>query len=210
MLSLAMVWARDIWFDLTNKNFGLKYTMHQEIGLTPSPTCPPGQGGFRESGMWPFRQQNGILATRQPSSASNRRRVFHMRSNLAIATLIRSRMTELDLSRGEFAKRLGYKNIAKGIRRIDALCEGDIEGTKQVFDVLPQALETSAETVKRALHQTVHEIELAEKRESEARDKIWRRIFVRMPSFSQSAPCQARFSWPRSSASRNSFASTLI
>ena len=51
-----------------------------------------------------------------------------MKSNLAIATLIQSRMTELGLSRGEFAKRLGYKNIAKGIRRIDALCEGDITG----------------------------------------------------------------------------------
>jgi hypothetical protein len=125
--------------------------------------------------MWPFRQQNGILATRQPSSVSNR--VFHMKSNLAIATLIRSRMTELGLSRGELAKRLGYKNIAKGIRRIDALCEGDIEGTKQVLDVLPQALETSAETVKLACDQTVHEIELAEKQKAEARDKIWRENF---------------------------------
>ena len=78
-----------------------------------------------------------------------------MKSNLAIATLIRSRMTELGLSRGEFAKRLGYKNIAKGIRRIDALCDGDLEGTKQFLDVLPQALETSADTVKRALEETV-------------------------------------------------------
>ena len=69
-----------------------------------------------------------------------------------IATLIRSRMTELGLSRGN-AKRLGYKNVAKGIRRIDGLCEGDIEGTKQFLDVLPRALETSAETVKRALAQ---------------------------------------------------------
>jgi transcriptional regulator with XRE-family HTH domain len=100
-----------------------------------------------------------------------------MKSDLAIATLIRSRMTELGLSRGEFAKRLGYKNIAKGIRRIDALCEGDINGTKQFLDVLPQALETSADTVKRALDQTVHEIELAEKQEAEARDKLWRENF---------------------------------
>jgi hypothetical protein len=103
-------------------------------------------------------------------------------------------MTELGLSRGEFAKRLGYKNIAKGIRRMDALCEGDIEGTKQFLDVLPQALETSAETVKRALNQTVSELELAEKQEAEARDKSGGRTFVRMPSFSQSGPCRARFS----------------
>ena len=100
-----------------------------------------------------------------------------MKSNLAIAALIQSRMTELGLSRGEFAKRLGYKNLAKGIRRIDALCEGDIEGTKQFLDVLPQALETSAETVKRALEQTVREIEMAEKQEAEARDQIWRENF---------------------------------
>jgi hypothetical protein len=100
-----------------------------------------------------------------------------MKSDLAIATLVRSRMIELGLSRGELAKRLGYKNIAKGIRRIVALCDGDIEGTKQFSDVLPQALETSAETVKRALDQTVRELELAEKREAEARDKIWRENF---------------------------------
>jgi hypothetical protein len=100
-----------------------------------------------------------------------------MKSNLAIATLIRSRMIELGLSRGEFVKRLGYKNIAKGIRRIDVLCGGDVEGTKQFLDVLPQALETSAETVKRALDQTVRELELAERQEAEARDKIWRENF---------------------------------
>ena len=73
--------------------------------------------------------------------------------------------------------RLGYKNIAKGIRRIDALCEGDLEGTKQFLDALPQALQTSAETAKRALDQTVRKLELAEKQEAEARDKIWRENF---------------------------------
>jgi hypothetical protein len=100
-----------------------------------------------------------------------------MKSDLAIATLMRSRMTELGLSRGDFAKRLGYKNIPKGIRRIDALCDGDLEGTKQFLDVLPQALETSADTVKRALDQTGREIELAEKLKAEARDQIWRENF---------------------------------
>jgi hypothetical protein len=100
-----------------------------------------------------------------------------MKSDLAIAALIRSRMTELRLSRGEFAKRLGYKNIAKGIRRIDALCEGRINGTKQFLHALPQALETSADTVTRALDHTVREIELAEKQEAEAHDKFWRENF---------------------------------
>ena len=84
-----------------------------------------------------------------------------MKSNLAIATLIQTRMTELGLSRGEFTKRLGYKNIAKGIRRIDALCDGDLEGTKHFLDVLPQALETSAETVKIALKNLAGEFSTA-------------------------------------------------
>src|SRR6516162_10847839 len=35
-------------------------------GLTPSPTCLPGQGGSRK-GMWPLRQRNGSHE-RQPSS----------------------------------------------------------------------------------------------------------------------------------------------
>ena len=117
-----------------------------------------------------------------------------MQSDLAIAALIQSRMTELGLSRGEFAKRLGYKNIAKGIRRIDALCDGDIEGTKQFLDVLPQALETSAETVKRALDQTVRELELAESRKPKPVTKSGGRTFVLTPSFSQSGLCRARFS----------------
>jgi hypothetical protein len=42
---------------------------------------------------------------------------------------------------------------------------------------LSQALETSAEIVTLALDQTVREIELAEKHEAEARDKIWRENF---------------------------------
>jgi hypothetical protein len=57
------------------------------------------------------------------------------------------------------------------------LCDGDLEGTKHFLDVLPQALETSAETVKLALEQTVRELELAEEQEAEARDKIWRENF---------------------------------
>jgi hypothetical protein len=156
------------------------FKMHDasRAGLTPSPTCPSlGKVVSANAGCGRSGNKTGFLATRQPFSASNRRRVFQMKSNLAIAALIRSRTLELGLSRGEFAKRLGYKNLAKGIRRIDALCEGDLEGTKQFLRALPQALETSAETVKRALDQTVREIELAAKQETEARGKIWRENF---------------------------------
>ena len=87
--------------------------------------------------------------------------------------------------------------ITKGIRRIDALCEGDIKGTKQFLDVLPQALETSAETVKRALDHTVREIELAEKQESEARDKIWRENFRPHAIVLTERTVPSPISWPR-------------
>jgi hypothetical protein len=72
---------------------------------------------------------------------------------------------------------LDTKTLQKVIRRIDVLCDGDLEGTKHFLDMLPQALETSAETVKRALDQTVRELESTEKQEAEARDKIWRENF---------------------------------
>src|ERR1700730_2008483 len=161
------------------------------MGLTPSPTCPlPSRGVSAKAVAVPATKRD--FATRQPSSASNRRRVFRMKSGLAIATLIRSRMTEPGLSRGEFAKRLGYKDIAKGIRRIDALCEGDIEGTKQLLDALPQALETSAETVTLALDQTVREIELADENPKRL-TKSGGRIFVRMPSFSRADRAEPDF-----------------
>ena len=101
-----------------------------------------------------------------------------MKSDLAIAALIRSRMTELGLSRGEFAKRLGYKNIAKGIRRIDVLRGWVIsKGRGNNFWICCRSSETSADKVKRALDQTVWQPELPEKQEAEARDKIWRENF---------------------------------
>src|ERR1700730_8301244 len=151
--------------------------MHQEIGLTPSPTFP---SRARWSPQKARCGRSGNKTGSQPRVSPPRRRTEGGFSDEIqsgpIATLIRSRMTELGLSRGELSKRLGYKNIAKG-SRMDALCDGDLEGTIHFLDVLPQALEISAETVKRALDQTVRELELAEEHEAEARDKIWRENF---------------------------------
>ena len=79
----------------------------------------------------------------------------------------------------------------------DALCDGGIEGTKQFLDGLPQALETSAETVKRALDQTVRELELAKKQEAETRDKIWRENFCPHAIILTESTVRARFLWPR-------------
>jgi hypothetical protein len=127
--------------------------------------------------MWPFRQQNGILATRvsllgvEPTEGfSNEIRSGHCCSYPISDDRARS------FSR-RICKATGLQNLAKGIRRIDALCEGDIEGTNQFLDVLPRALEISAGTVKLALDQTIRGLELAEQQEAEARNKIWRETF---------------------------------
>ena len=127
--------------------------------------------------MWPFGQQNGIFGDASALLGLKPQENFQMKSALPIGTLIRVRMSELDLSRGELAKRLGYRNLARGIRRIDALCDGDIERTKHLFELLPQALETSPESVKRALEESLREIKSAEEQEAEAREKLWRENF---------------------------------
>jgi hypothetical protein len=127
--------------------------------------------------MWPFGQQNGILGDASALLGSKPQENFQMKSALPIGTLIRARMSELNISRGELAKRFGYKNLAKGIRRIDALCDGDLERTKHLFGLLPQALETSPESVKLALEESFREIKSAQEQEAEAREKLWRQNF---------------------------------
>jgi hypothetical protein len=123
--------------------------------------------------MWPFGQQSGILGDASALLDSKPRENFQMKAALPIGTLIRTRMSELEISRGELVKRLGYRNLAKGTHRIDALCNGDLERTKHLFELLPQALDTSPESVKLALEESFREIKSAEEQEAEAREKLW-------------------------------------
>jgi hypothetical protein len=55
---------------LTNKQFRLKYTLHQEIGLTPSPTCPPGKVVSAKTGCG----RSGNKTGSQPRVSPPRRR----------------------------------------------------------------------------------------------------------------------------------------
>jgi hypothetical protein len=100
-----------------------------------------------------------------------------MNTALPLGLLIESRMSELNLSRASFVTRLGYKNIAKGIRRLEALCRGDIEGTKQLLERLPQALVISAEAVELAVEKSLREIASAQRQERELREETWRASF---------------------------------
>ena len=50
----------------------------------------------------------------------------------------------LDLSRPDLMRRAGYKNIAKGLRRLDELLAGDLDKTRGLIRALPAALDEEA------------------------------------------------------------------
>ena len=51
------------------------------------------------------------------------------RQTLAIESLVRRRCMELGLSQPELTRRCGYKNISKGLRRLDQLYWGDFKSS---------------------------------------------------------------------------------
>jgi hypothetical protein len=51
-------------------------------------------------------------------------------SPLPIRTLIEARSQDLALTRADLVRRAGYKNIDKGLRRLEALMTGDLRLTK--------------------------------------------------------------------------------
>ena len=100
-----------------------------------------------------------------------------MKSDLAVTALIRSRMTEARFLSRRICKATRLREHCKRHFAGSTACVKATRRDETILDVLPRALETSAETVKHALDQTLRELELAEKREAEARDKIWRENF---------------------------------
>ena len=74
--------------------------------------------------------------------------------SLAIQTLILDRCRELGLSRSELVRRAGFKNVAKGIRRLDELCGGELQKTEWLMKGLPSALELAPRRVADALRET--------------------------------------------------------
>lgn len=58
----------------------------------------------------------------------------------AISSLINIRSQALRISRSELATRCGFKNIAKGVRRLDHVCGGDFSHAGFLLSHLPDAL----------------------------------------------------------------------
>src|SRR6516165_8706310 len=81
---------------------------------------------------------------------------------LAIGSLIINRLRVLDLRRQHLLRRAGYKNIAKGLRRLDELLAGELDKTRDLIRALPAALDVPPEVVEHAIEETYHQMAKAE------------------------------------------------
>jgi hypothetical protein len=98
---------------------------------------------------------------------------------LPIHDLVETRLKELGIQRSEFARRCGFKNVAKGIRRIEAMCAGDLVSlsAKMILKALPAALEVSEEIADGTVRETAVLLEQNERRAAADRDAAWRASF---------------------------------
>ena len=94
-----------------------------------------------------------------------------MSDELPIQTLVSSRCEELALRPVELARRCGYQNIAKGLRRLEQLYQGYFRGCTTLIRTLPAALDLPAEVVTEAVESTKRQIH-------EAKEAAWRAEFV--------------------------------
>lgn len=78
--------------------------------------------------------------------------------SLPIHDLIIQRCRELGLRRGELVQHCGYKNISKGIRRLEQIFAGQLKPAVTLLHGLPKALDLSPDIVQRAIDETVQQI----------------------------------------------------
>jgi len=91
-------------------------------------------------------------------------------SSLPINELIASRSNELGIGPVEVVRRCGYKNIAKGLRRLEDLRRGDIQSTRALISGLPRALGVPVEVVRKAVDDTARQL-------LDADEAAWRASF---------------------------------
>ena len=96
---------------------------------------------------------------------------------LPIATLIMERSAALKLSRSDLVRRAGFKNVAKGLRRLDELCAGELKTTASLISSLPVALDLPSEVIAAAIHQTEQQIVEARRIADQQEEADWRAKF---------------------------------
>lgn len=71
--------------------------------------------------------------------------------DLPIHDLITRELRRLGLSETELVSRIGYRNTAKGLRRLRALMSGDFKSTGHLIAALPAALEVPGPDIEKAI-----------------------------------------------------------
>jgi hypothetical protein len=92
-------------------------------------------------------------------------------SPLAIRILIEDRRRSLGLTKSELTRRLGYRNLDKGLRRLDQVCDGRFEHAEGLLKALPEALELDGVVVETAIAETLNQLQ-------QTRDQAWRTAFI--------------------------------
>jgi hypothetical protein len=78
--------------------------------------------------------------------------------SLPIQNLINERCGDLGLRRSQLVERCGYKNISKGIRRLEQVYAGELEKAVSLLLGLPKALDLSRDIVQQAIDETIRQI----------------------------------------------------
>jgi len=73
--------------------------------------------------------------------------------------------------------RAGFSSVAKGLRRLDALCSGKLKTTASLIAGLPAALELPIEVITDALRETHRQLDQAGGIAEERREAKWRAEF---------------------------------
>ena len=103
-----------------------------------------------------------------------------MTDRYPIHDLIETRLKGLGMRRGELARRCGLKCVAKGLRRIDRVCHGDLnsQGARMVLDALPAALDIDKDAIWTTVRGTADIIAEAERRAAAEREEAWLTSFL--------------------------------
>ena len=96
---------------------------------------------------------------------------------LAIEALILKRSATLKLGRSDLVRRAGFKNVSKGLRRLDQLCAGEFKSTASLIAGLPAALELPRELVADAVRQTEQQVAEARRITEQEEEAAWRAKF---------------------------------
>lgn len=96
---------------------------------------------------------------------------------LAIASLIVDRSQVLGLSRADLVRRTSYKNIPKGLRRLDDLLSGELDKARVLIGALPAVLDVPPEMVEHAIEETRRQVADAKEAARQAREAAWRAAF---------------------------------